>query len=86
MNKRRQQRNRKWSILGATGLLSGLATLLLFRSLPTASGTAAATILGIVVLKHVALFVAVSSPLAALFQTLKPRLRALCGRPPEDED
>jgi len=38
----------------------------------------------VIALKHLALFIAVSSPMAALFQSLKPRLREMCGRPPEN--
>ena len=86
MNQRRQRRNRKWLILGAAGLVSGIAMLMFFRSVPMASRTAAATIVAIIALKHLALLIAVSSPLAALFQSLRPMLRAFCGRPPEDED
>jgi hypothetical protein len=78
------KRNRKWLILGIAGSASGLLMLLLFRSLPMASGTAAATILAIIALKHLALFIAVGSPMAAFTQTIRPHLRAFCGRPPED--
>lgn len=58
--------------------------LLLFRSIPMAAGTAATVVIAVVALKHLALAIAVSSPMAALFQSLKPRLRELCGRPPKD--
>jgi uncharacterized membrane protein HdeD (DUF308 family) len=80
-----ERRNRKWFLLGAGGLLSGVAALLVFRSLPMASGTAVTTVVAIIALKHLALFVAVSSPVAATLQTVKPRLRAICGQPPGDD-
>ena len=80
----RRWRNRKWFVLGITGLVSGLAMLLLFRSIPMAAGTAATVMVAVIALKHLALFIAVSSPMAALFQSLKPRLREMCGRPPEN--
>jgi hypothetical protein len=79
-----RQRNRKWIVLGIAGLVSGLAMLLLFRSIPMAAGTAVTAMVAVIALKHLALFVAVSSPMVALFQSLKPRLREICGRPPED--
>lgn len=80
----RRGRNRKWFVLGITGLVSGLAMLLLFRSIPMAAGTAATVMVAVIALKHLALLLAVSSPMAALFQSLKPRLREMCGRPPEN--
>ena len=70
--------NRKWLVLGATGFASGALILLLFRSIPMAAGTAATVIVAIIALKHLALFIAVGSPVAALFQSVKPRLRAHC--------
>jgi hypothetical protein len=71
-------RQRKWAILGAAGTTSGLAMLLLFRSIPIAAETATAVILAIIVLKHLALAVIVGSPLAVLFQNIKPKLRSHC--------
>jgi len=56
------------------------------RSVPMASGTAAAIVIMLIVVKHVGLLVAVGSPLAALSQFARPRLRALCGMPPDDSD
>ena len=85
MDERQRKRTRKWLLLGAAGLVSGVAMLLLFKSVPMASGTAAAVVVSMIVLKHVALFLAVGSPLAALLQSFKPKLREICGRPPEDE-
>ena len=85
MTERQRKRVRKWTILGIAGMLSGLLMLRFFKSIPVATGSAAAMVLGIIVLKHLALFILVSSPLPALFESLKPRLRAFCGRPPEDE-
>ena len=75
---RMDRRNRKWLVLGIAGTVSGLLMLVLFRSIPLASGSAAATVVAIIALKHLALFVAVSSPAAALFQSLKPKVRAYC--------
>jgi hypothetical protein len=85
MNERQRRRGQKWTVLGVAGMISGIVMLLFFRSVPLASSSAVGTILAIIVLKHLALFVAVSSPLAAIFQSVKPRLRAFCGRPPEDD-
>jgi drug/metabolite transporter (DMT)-like permease len=84
MNGQQRRRIPKWLVLGIVGILSGLAMLLLFRSIPMAAGTTATVMIAVVAHKHLALFIAVSSPLAALFQSVKPRLRELCGRPPED--
>ncbi len=81
---RQQKRTRKWLFLGAAGFLSGAVVLLLVRSLPIASGTAVGIVVAMIAIKHLALFLAVSSPLAALFQSLKPKLREICGRPPEE--
>jgi uncharacterized membrane protein YjjP (DUF1212 family) len=86
MNESQRKRNRKWLILGGAGLASGLIMLLVFRSITAASGTAAATIAGIIVLKHLALAVAVSSPIAALFQSVKPTLRAYCPWASQGDD
>ncbi len=71
-------------VLGIAGFLGGATMLAVFRSIPMASGSAAATILALIALKHLALFIAVSSPAAAFWQSMKPRLREWCGRPPED--
>ena len=69
---------RKWLILGTVGFVTGTATILLLKSLPIAAGTAAAVIVVIVVLKHAALALALGSPLAAFFQSMKPRIREYC--------
>ena len=69
---------RKWLILGSTGFASGTATILLLRSLPIAAGTAAGVMIAIVLLKHAALALALGSPLAAFFQSMKPRIREYC--------
>ena len=86
MSDKRRKRNRKWLVLGLAGVGSGLLMLAIFRSIPMASGSAAVTIFAIIAIKHLALFIAVGSPAAAFWQSMKPRLRAYCGRPPEDED
>ena len=78
-------RIRKWLLLGATGLVSGLATLVIFHSIPMASGTATVAAVSLIVAKHLALLVAAGSPFAALFQSLKPRVRAYCPWAPEDK-
>jgi hypothetical protein len=85
MSEEQQRRNRKWLILGTAGLISGLVMLLIFKSVPIASGTAATVIVAIIALKHLALFVAVSSPAVALFQTLKLKARPYCPWPPEND-
>jgi formate hydrogenlyase subunit 4 len=74
MNRKR----RKWAILAMAGSITGMAMLMFFRSIPLAAGTATAVIVGIIVIKHVALAMIVGSPLAALFQSLKPKIRAQC--------
>lgn len=56
------KRTRKWLILGIVGLASGVLTLLLFRSLPMASGSAALTIVAVIAAKHLALAAAAGSP------------------------
>jgi formate hydrogenlyase subunit 4 len=71
-------RQRKWAILATAGSISGIVMLLLFRSIPTAAGTATAAIPAMIVLKHLALAAIVGSPLAALFQSIKPKLRSRC--------
>ncbi len=65
------RRRRKWVVLAAIGTSAGLVTLSLFRSIPIAAGTAAALIVALIVLKHLALAMIVGSPLAALFQSIK---------------
>jgi hypothetical protein len=62
------KRTRKWLVLGAAGLASGLVTLLVFRSIPIASKTAATAVIASIAVKHLALALAVSSPAAAFFQ------------------
>jgi hypothetical protein len=86
MLERNHRRIRKWLILGITGLASGLLTLFVFRSIPMASGTAAIAVVSLIAAKHLALFVAAGSPLAALFQMLKPKVRPYCPWAPEDEE
>jgi formate hydrogenlyase subunit 4 len=71
-------RRRKWAVLAISGSISGVAMLLLFRSIPIAAGTGTAVILAMIVLKHLALAIIVGSPLAALFQNIKPKLRSHC--------
>jgi hypothetical protein len=68
----------KWTMLALAGSLTGLAMLLLFRSIPIAAGSATAIIVAIIVVKHVALAIIVGSPLAALFQSIKPKIREHC--------
>lgn len=71
-------RQRKWAILAAVGTITGTAMLLLFRSIPVAAGTATAVIVGIIVVKHLALAAIVGSPLAAVYQGIKPKIRSYC--------
>jgi ABC-type Fe3+ transport system permease subunit len=71
------RRQRKWATTAVVGTTVGLAILLLFRSIPLAAGTATAVIVGMIVVKHVALAMIVGSPLAALFQSLRPKIREL---------
>jgi hypothetical protein len=71
-------RQRKWTILAAAGCITGIAMLLLFRSVPIAAGSATGVIVAIVILKHLALALIVGSPLAAAFQDIKPKIRAHC--------
>jgi len=78
MRAKLKTRSRKWLIMGAGGFVSGLGTLFVFRSLPLASGTAAMAVIAIIAIKHLALALVVSSPLAALFQSVKPMLQAHC--------
>jgi hypothetical protein len=84
MSEKQRRRNRKWLILGVAGFSSGFLILLMFRSIPMASGAAASVIVAIIAVKHLALFVAVSSPAVALFQTLKVKVRPYCPWPPEN--
>jgi len=81
-----KQRTHKWLILGATGLASGVVTLLIFRSIPMASGTAAITLTLLIAAKHLALAVAAGWPLAALFEILKPKVRPYCPWAPDDKE
>jgi len=71
------RRQHKWLALGIVGLISGLLMLYLFRSIPIASTTAVAVI-AVIVLKHLALAVAVGSPLVVFFKSIKPTLRDYC--------
>jgi hypothetical protein len=72
------RKQRKWAILAMAGSITGMAMVLFFRSIPLAAGTATAVIVGIIVIKHVALAMIFGSPLAALFQSLKPKIRTQC--------
>jgi hypothetical protein len=74
MNSRQQ----KWTILAIAGSISGLTMLLLLRSIPMAAETAIGVIVATIILKHLALAVIVGSPLAAIFQSIKPKLRSRC--------
>lgn len=71
-------RQKKWAILATVGSISGIMMLLLFRSIPLAAGTATGVIVAIIVLKHLALAMIVGSPLAAMFTSIKPKLRSHC--------
>jgi formate hydrogenlyase subunit 4 len=73
-----KSRQQKWAILAAAGSISGILMLLLFRSIPMAAGTAAGVIVTMIVIKHVALAMIVGSPLAAIFKSIKPKLRSHC--------
>jgi hypothetical protein len=86
MDDRQRKRNRKWLILGGVGSISAFIVLLIFRSIPMASGTAALTVITIIGLKHLVLFIAVSSPAVALFQSVKPKLQTYCPWAPKDRD
>jgi hypothetical protein len=77
---------RKWLLLGATGLASGVATLFVFHSIPMASGTAVVAAVSLIAAKHLALLVAAGSPLAAFFQILKPRVRRYRPWAPGDKE
>ena len=81
-----RRRTHKWLILGVAGLASGLLTLLVFRSIPMASGTAALAAVSLIAAKHLALAVAAGSPLAALFQILKLKVRPYCPWAPSDKE
>lgn len=86
MDDRQRRPIRKWLVLGGVGSIGGLIMLLVFRSIPMAAGTAAATVVTIIALKHLALFIVVGSPAAALFKFVQPRVRAYCPWAPEDTD
>lgn len=81
-----KRRTHKWLLLGIVGLASGVATLLVFRSIPMASGTAAIAVVSLIAAKHLALAIAAGSPLAALFQILKPKVRPYCPWAPDDKE
>jgi hypothetical protein len=78
------RRWRKWLVMSLAGSASGALTLFLFRSIPMASGTAIVAVIALVAVKHLALAIAVGSPLAALFQSIKPTIRAYCPFAPGD--
>ncbi len=71
-------RQRKWAVLAATASITGIAMLMLFRSIPIAAGTATTVVVAMIVLKHLALAMIVGSPLAAMFQSVKPKIRPHC--------
>jgi hypothetical protein len=71
-------RRRRWAILASVGSITGIAMLLLFRSIPIAAGSATTVIVVIIALKHLALALIVASPLTALFQSVKPKIRSYC--------
>jgi hypothetical protein len=85
MGEERRRQIRKWAIMGATGLVTGILSLALFRSLPMASGTAAVAVVSLIAAKHLALAVAAGSPLAALFRILQPKVRPYCPWAPGDK-
>jgi hypothetical protein len=74
MNRKQQ----KWMMLAAAGSISGVAILALFRSIPIAAGTGVGIIVGIIVLKHLALVLIISSPLAVILQRIRPTIRSHC--------
>jgi hypothetical protein len=69
---------RKWALLAAAGTITGMAMLLLFQSILIAAGTVATVMMVIIILKHLALALIIGSPLAAVFQSIKPKIRAHC--------
>jgi hypothetical protein len=71
-------KQRKWMILATAGSITGVAMLFLFRSIPIAAGTASGVIVAIIILKHLALTIIVGSPLTAIFQSIKPKIRSHC--------
>jgi hypothetical protein len=78
-----EQRQRKWIVLSAVGTLSGLATLLIFRSIPLAAGSATALVVMVIAIKHLALAAILGSPAFGVFQSIKPKLREYCPWPPQ---
>jgi hypothetical protein len=72
------RRLRKWVVLGVAGLAGGLLTLWLLRSIPMAAGTTVFIMAAVVILKHLALAVAIGSPLAAFFQGGRAKIREHC--------
>jgi hypothetical protein len=68
----------KWTVLAAAGSTSGIAMLLVFQSVPVAAETATAVIVAMIVLKHLALAMIVGSPLAAILQKIRPKIRPHC--------
>ncbi|HTW34205.1 MAG TPA: hypothetical protein VMD53_06285 [Rhizomicrobium sp.] len=81
-----KRQTHKWLTLGTVGLASGVVTLLVFRSIPMASGTATIAVVALIAAKHLALAVAAGSPLAALFQVLKPKVRPYCPWARDDKE
>jgi hypothetical protein len=68
----------KGAVIAAAGALTGIAVLLLFRSIPIAAGTATGVIVAILVLKHLALIIMVGLPLTAFLQKIRPKIRSHC--------
>ena len=71
-------RQKKWALLASVGSITGITILILFRSIPIAAGSATAMIVAIIALKHLALALIVGSPLTAMFQSFKPKIRSHC--------
>jgi hypothetical protein len=72
------RRRWKWLAAGIVGLTPGLLMLYLFQSIPVASTTGAATVVVVIILQHIALAIAMGSPFAALFKSIKPTLHNDC--------
>jgi hypothetical protein len=73
-----RKRIHKWAALAVFGITGATATLLILRFVPMSAEAAVAIAAAVIVLKHIGLGVAVSSPIFAVLRVLRPRLRALC--------
>jgi hypothetical protein len=71
-------KQQKWMMLAAAGSISGITILVLFRSIPIAAGTGVGIIVGLIVVKHLALVLIISSPLAVIFRRIRPKIRSHC--------